>query len=143
MPGLDRILNVGVGWSAFFEDDNNASLYTGKEYWREVTECLYLHMPHLKTINHIFPEPTDWPHYEYGLKPLRGDARVPWLGTQYYDIDDEDPVMFAKWRVVKGYVENALEESERRPELLGWELYATSIGPEAFSYIFRDFLRRS
>ncbi|CAG7555938.1 unnamed protein product [Fusarium equiseti] len=140
MPGLDRVVNLGFEWASFFEYDPDESIIPAKRYWRTVVECLYVQMPRLKTLNHISPVPFGKPRCEYGLTPLSGDTTVSWQG-----IDDEDEnggaFVVGKWRDVKGFIEKTLEESEHRPEILGWKLYTSSIGQDIYSVIFENFLR--
>jgi hypothetical protein len=138
MPGLDRVLNFGFEWASFFEYDPNKSIVPARRYWRTVVENLYVQMPHLKTLNHISPVPIGKLHREFGLIPLRERSRVSWQGT-----DDEDEkggaFVAARWRDVKPFIEKALQESERRPEILGWGLHPSSTRTQILLQLSKPF----
>ncbi|KAJ4122681.1 hypothetical protein NW768_010118 [Fusarium equiseti] len=140
MPDSDKVLNVGFEWASFFEYDPDQSIVPARRYWRRVVECLYVQMPHLKTLNHISPVPVGKPQCEYRLTPLPGDTTVLWQGTNE-EGKNGGAFVAAQWRDVTSFIEKTLEESERSPEILGWKLHASSNDSEDFSFNFEAFLR--
>lgn len=137
VPGLGRVINIGFEWASFFEYDPAKSIVPARRYWRTVVENLYVQMPHLKTLNHISPVPIGKLHKGFGLTTLSTRSRVSWQGT-----DDEGKnggaFVAVRWGDVKDFMDKALKESERRPEILGLALDTSSIGPEAFYSIFEN-----
>lgn len=128
MPGLDRVLNFSFAHFYLRREDN--SIPPEEEYWRKVVEQLYVHMPHLKTVNHISPLPQTRAFCEYALAPLPGNVKVESFGRE------GDALSNKPWTDWKASIVKALEKCEHRPEICGWKLTSEFIVPDGLSLLF-------
>lgn len=116
IPGLDRAINVGFRSSQLF---CLAKPVPHNECWRRAIKRLYIHMPLLKTFNHITLDRPEMRQRELAIEPLSENDIIRWGEWQN---DTTFKLTFPSWILVKGWVEDALDGSDYQPKILGWKL---------------------